>query len=73
MAWAMSIITLAPDLVWRAHGDKAEIAEGEAVCSAFTPQSGGALIACVTLSLRRAFPARRPSADVRQRVRGHRL
>jgi anthranilate synthase component 1 len=39
-----SIITLAPDLVWRCHGDQAEIAEGDAIAAGrFTPQPGGAL------------------------------
>ncbi|MDB5445844.1 MAG: anthranilate synthase component, partial [Phenylobacterium sp.] len=39
-----SIITLNPDLVWRCRGDRAEVAEGEAIAKdAFTPQAGGAL------------------------------
>jgi anthranilate synthase component 1 len=39
-----SIITLAPDLVWRCRGDTAEIAEGDAIAAGrFTPQAGGAL------------------------------
>ncbi|MBV9509617.1 MAG: anthranilate synthase component I [Caulobacteraceae bacterium] len=39
-----SVITLAPDLVWRAFGDQAEVAEGEAIAEGrFTPQAGGAL------------------------------
>ncbi len=39
-----SIITLNPDLVWRCRGDKAEIAEGDAIAAGrFTPQAGGAL------------------------------
>ncbi len=34
-----SIITLKPDLVWRCHGPKAEIAEGDAIAAgAFTPE-----------------------------------
>jgi anthranilate synthase component I len=39
-----SIITLNPDLVWRCRGDRAEVAEGEAIAGdSFTPQAGGAL------------------------------
>ena len=39
-----SIVAMKPDLVWRCRGDKAEIAEGEAIeAGAFTPQAGGAL------------------------------
>ena len=39
-----SIITLAPDLVWRCRGDRAEIAEGlDIAAGRFTPQTGGAL------------------------------
>ncbi|WP_369059680.1 anthranilate synthase component I [Caulobacter sp. 73W] len=40
-----SIVAMNPDLVWRCHGDKAEIAESpEAVASgAFTPLAAGAL------------------------------
>ena len=39
-----SIITLAPDLVWRCRGDRAEIAEGlDIAAGRFTPQQGGAL------------------------------
>jgi len=39
-----SVITLNPDLVWRCRGDRAEIAEGEAIASGrFTLQQGGAL------------------------------
>ena len=39
-----SIISLAPDLVWRCRGDQAEIAEGEDIAAGrFTPQDGGAL------------------------------
>ena len=40
-----SIVAMNPDLVWRCHGDKAEIAEGwDAVASgAFKPQDAGAL------------------------------
>jgi anthranilate synthase component 1 len=39
-----SIITLDPDLVWRCRGDRAEIAEGEAIAAErFAPQAGGAL------------------------------
>jgi anthranilate synthase component 1 len=39
-----SIITLNPDLVWRCRGDRAEIAEGEAIAAGrFTAQAGGAL------------------------------
>ncbi|HEY0436226.1 MAG TPA: anthranilate synthase component I [Phenylobacterium sp.] len=39
-----SIITLNPDLVWRCRGDRAEIAEGDAIAAGrFTPQPGGAL------------------------------
>ena len=39
-----SIITLAPDLVWRCRGDQAEIAEGlDIAAGRFTPQPGGAL------------------------------
>ncbi|HXA38549.1 MAG TPA: anthranilate synthase component I [Phenylobacterium sp.] len=39
-----SIITLNPDLVWRCHGDRAEVAEGEDIAAGrFAPQAGGAL------------------------------
>jgi anthranilate synthase component 1 len=39
-----SIITLNPDLVWRCHGDLAEIAQGEDIVGGrFTAQPGGAL------------------------------
>jgi anthranilate synthase component 1 len=39
-----SVITLNPDLVWRCRGDRAEIAEGEAVARGeFVAQDGGAL------------------------------
>ena len=39
-----SIITLAPDLVWRCRGDVAEVAEGEDIAAGrFTSQPGGAL------------------------------
>jgi anthranilate synthase component 1 len=40
-----SIVTLEPDLVWRCHGDHAEIAEGEEAVKTgtFAPQPGGAL------------------------------
>ena len=39
-----SIITLAPDLVWRCRGDRAEVAEGADIAAErFTPQPGGAL------------------------------
>ena len=39
-----SIITLNPDLVWRCHGDQAEIATGADIeAGRFTPQPGGAL------------------------------
>ncbi|MEW5687631.1 MAG: anthranilate synthase component I [Pseudomonadota bacterium] len=39
-----SIITLNPDLVWRCHGDQAEIAVGADIAAGrFTPQAGGAL------------------------------
>src|ERR1700753_1596698 len=39
-----SIITLNPDLVWRARGDQAEIAQGDDIAAErFTPQAGGAL------------------------------
>jgi anthranilate synthase component 1 len=39
-----SIVAMKPDLVWRARGDSAEIAEGEDIAAGrFTPQSGGAL------------------------------
>jgi len=39
-----SVITLKPDLVWRCDGDKASIAEGDAIAAGrFTPQAGGAL------------------------------
>ena len=39
-----SIVAMKPDLVWRCRGDRAEIAEGEAIArGAFTPQAGGAL------------------------------
>ena len=39
-----SVITLAPDLVWRCRGDQAEIAEGADIATdRYTPQSGGAL------------------------------
>ncbi|WP_337185368.1 anthranilate synthase component I [Phenylobacterium sp.] len=39
-----SIITLNPDLVWRCHGDRAEIATGDDIAQGrFTPQPGGAL------------------------------
>lgn len=39
-----SIITLAPDLVWRCRGDAAEVAEGEDIAAGrFTAQPGGAL------------------------------
>ncbi|MFO1012729.1 MAG: anthranilate synthase component I [Caulobacteraceae bacterium] len=45
-AWRgrFSVITLDPDLVWRARGDQAEIAEHAAIAAeTYTPQSGGAL------------------------------
>ena len=39
-----AISTLAPVLVWRCRGDKAEIAEGHDIAAGrFTPQAGGAL------------------------------
>jgi len=39
-----SIVAMKPDLVWRCHGDKAEIAEGAAIeAGVFTPQPGGTL------------------------------
>jgi len=39
-----SIITLNPDLVWRCHGDQAEIATGDDIAAGrFTAQNGGAL------------------------------
>ncbi|MEY4256340.1 MAG: hypothetical protein RLZZ141_1567, partial [Pseudomonadota bacterium] len=39
-----SIVAMKPDLVWRCHGDRAEIAEGADIAAGrFTPQSGGAL------------------------------
>jgi anthranilate synthase component 1 len=39
-----SVITLAPDLVWRCRGDQAEVAEGEDIAAGcYTPQPGGAL------------------------------
>ncbi|WP_091739624.1 anthranilate synthase component I [Phenylobacterium immobile] len=39
-----SIITLKPDLVWRCHGEQAEIAEGDDIAAGrFTSQPGGAL------------------------------
>lgn len=39
-----SIITLDPDVVWRCHGDEAEIARGGDIAAGrFTPQAGGAL------------------------------
>ena len=39
-----SIVAMKPDLVWRCHGDQAEIAEGAAIAAdQFTPQAGGAL------------------------------
>jgi anthranilate synthase component 1 len=39
-----SIITLNPDLVWRCHGDRAEVAEGADIAAGrFTAQPGGAL------------------------------
>ncbi len=39
-----SIVAMKPDLVWRCHGDRAEIAEGVAIAEGrFTPQDGGAL------------------------------
>jgi anthranilate synthase component 1 len=39
-----SVVAMQPDLVWRCRGDKAEIAEGEAIATGqFTPQDGGAL------------------------------
>lgn len=39
-----SIVAMKPDLVWRCHGNSAEIAEGSMIDEGvFTPQSGGAL------------------------------
>jgi len=39
-----SVIAMKPDLVWRCHGDRAEIAEGSGIeVNAFVPQHGGAL------------------------------
>jgi anthranilate synthase component 1 len=39
-----SIVAMKPDLVWRCHGDTAEIAEGEDIAAGrFTTQKGGAL------------------------------
>ncbi len=39
-----SIVAMKPDLVWRCHGDQAEITEGSDIAAGrFTPQSGGAL------------------------------
>lgn len=39
-----SIITLNPDLVWRCHGEQAEIAQGDDIAAGrFKPQAGGAL------------------------------
>jgi anthranilate synthase component 1 len=39
-----SIVAMNPDLVWRCHGDRAEIAEGEMLAGGtFTPQAAGAL------------------------------
>ncbi|HEV2365375.1 MAG TPA: anthranilate synthase component I [Caulobacteraceae bacterium] len=39
-----SILSMDPDLVWRARDDTAETSEGEAIArGAFTPQQGGAL------------------------------
>ncbi len=46
-----SVIALDPDLVWRARGDRAEVADGaDAVeASAFAPQAAGALASLRTL------------------------
>ena len=50
-----SVITVAPDLVWRCRGDAAEVATGEDIAAdRFTPESGGALD-----SLRRLIDASR--------------
>ncbi|MEY4249840.1 MAG: anthranilate synthase component [Pseudomonadota bacterium] len=39
-----SIVAMKPDLVWRCHGNQAEIAEGSNIAAGqFTPQSGSAL------------------------------
>jgi len=39
-----SVIAMKPDLVWRCHGDTAEIAQGADIeAGRFTPQAGGAL------------------------------
>ena len=39
-----SVVAMQPDLVWRCRGDRAEIAEGQAIAGhAFTAQDGGAL------------------------------
>ena len=45
-----SIITFAPDLVWRCRGDKAEISQGEDIVrDVWTEQEGGALDSLRTL------------------------
>ena len=39
-----SVIAMRPDLVWRCHGDVAEVAQGEDIgAGRFSPRSGGAL------------------------------